>query len=158
MRFKVLLPDQLGLVYQKALKTLPDVYKAPEAFFALYALRDSLFLEVGDFDGAVWLLNIIPGWKASIHIVLWEPISAIRKNAKKALVLGQYNTAKIVIRELFYFLRLQRLDCYIPVRAKGACRYAENVGFTMEGIMHKAGCYNSTYVDIATYAIFKEDL
>lgn len=134
-------------VFEKVKKYLPDMLRTPEAFSSMYAAGNTMFLEVGAFGGVFWLSDIIMGWRAEIHVVLWD------KEVK-----GQYKEAQGVIKWLFGFLRLKRLEAYVPTREKKACEYAERLNFTMEGILRKRAIYDGDYVDVAAYSILLEDL
>jgi len=143
----ILLLDQLGIVFEKMLSYLPDSLRSFDSFLALYQAPTSAFFEVGEMEGAFWLTSIIPGWKADGHLILW---------GKK--VLRQDERTKKVIQELFHLYKLVRLQAFAPVKMQGACRYAERLGFSMEGVLRKAGLYDNEYVDLAIYALLKEDL
>ena len=71
---------------------------------------------------------------------------------------GKYKDAQEIIKWLFGYLRLKRLEAQIPVKNKQACEYAERLGFNMEGILRKNAIYNGDYVDIAMYSVLREDL
>jgi len=145
--YKLLLPDRLKETYEKVAEYLPDIWKDAASFYTLYQSVDSAFFEVGNFDGVFWLTGIIPGWKATGHVVLWS-----------RRVLKQHIRAKEVIRELFSLYSLKRLDSYIPIRLRGAQRYAERLGLSLEGVLRKQALFNGGPEDIAVYSLIKEDL
>jgi len=145
--YRVLLPTTVEATYGKVAKYLPDMWKDAGAFYALYSAKDSAFFEVGTFDGAFWLTNLIPGWKATAHVVLWGKD-----------VLKQPERAKQIVRELFNMFSLKRMDSFIPARNRGAQRYAEKLGFSMEGVLRKQAIYNGEPEDVAVYSILKEEL
>ena len=134
-------------VYEKVEKYLPDVLRSPGAFASMCVSRDTAVFEVGTFGGVFWLSNIVVGWKATGHVVLWD---------KECL--RQYKAAQHIIKEIFRLFRLQRLDAYIPADNEKACHYAEHLGFTMEGILRKFEVYDGEYRDVAVYSLMKEDL
>jgi len=103
-----------------------------------------MVFEVGDFQGTFWLTDIIVGWKAGIHAVLWDK-----------QYLGKSELAKAVLADLMRLLKLQRLEAFIPVTMRAAGRYAERVGFKFEGILRRAAYYDGQLVDLAAYSIIK---
>jgi len=134
-------------VYKKVEKYLPDMLRTPGAFFGFCGNGNTMTFEVGQFQGVFWLSNIVIGWRATIHIVLWD------KEVK-----GQYKRAQEIIRELFQLLRLKRLEIQVPERNERACKYAERLGFEMEGVLRKHAIYDGDYVDVAVYSILREEL
>lgn len=151
MNYSVLPPESLEVVYKKVTKQLPDALRSPQAFAMLYSSSDSMFFEVGLLQGVFWLAGIRVGWKAAIHVVLWDE-EARRECLKKTAI------PKRAVRDIFRLLRLQRLEAYIPVRKRTGCQYAEAVGFRMEGILRKYDKYDGDLVDVAVYSILSEDL
>lgn len=147
LKYRFLLPDQLPAVYEAVKDYLPDSARSPNAFAAVYYSKDSMFFEVGDFQGVFWLSNIVPGWKANVHIVLWD--EAVR---------GQHSIARHIISELADRLRLRRIAGYIPATFIPAIKYAERVGFRYEGVHSLLDRYNNELVDVHSYALLEEDI
>jgi len=147
LSYRLLAPELVKKTFEKVKQHLPDALRTPEAFAALYMARGSMFFEIGDFEGVFWLVNVALGHKAVGHIVLW---------AEKWK--GKYQLAKEVIHEIFRLLNLQRLEAFIPTLNEKACKYAEKLGFTLEGVLRRFDRYDERYVDIAVYSLLKEEL
>jgi len=142
--YRVLLPSKYVLVFEEVKRYLPDAYRTPQAFLALLTNGTTLSFELGDFQGAFWLTDVFVGWKAGIHIVLWQ----------KELF-GRSAEAKQVIRELMHFYSLQRLEAFIPITMRSAGRYAERCGFKMEGILRQATIYDGVMTDMVAYSVIR---
>jgi len=147
VKYCYLLPHKAPEVFEKVKQYLPDNLRTLEAFLYLYNLQTSAFFEVGDFEGVFWLSDLIPGDRANAHIVLWG------ENVRK-----QHARARQVLKELFQLYSLQRLQAFIPVINEAACSLADSLGFTLEGVLRKFDRYDGVRVDIAVYALLKEEL
>ncbi len=145
--YRILAPELVKKTFEKIKKYLPDVIRDPETFAARYVASSSMFFEIGDFGGVFWLSNIVLGHKAVIHIVLWDDE-----------LKGRYIEAKDVVRDIFRLLNLQRLETLVPTLNKRACRYAEKLGFTLEGILRRFDRYDEQLADLAIYSLLKEEL
>jgi len=139
-------PAALGPVYNKVARYLPDLYRSPEAFYSLYAMKGSMFFEVGAFQGAFWLTEVIIGWKANIHIVLWD---------KAYLGKKWIPVTRQIMYELLDLFQLQRLEAFIPTTLISAGRYAERIGFKLEGILRKAAVRDGQLTNVAAYSLIK---
>jgi RimJ/RimL family protein N-acetyltransferase len=145
IQYRLLLPEQVKQTYDAVKDYLPDSLRELNSFIALYLSKDSMFLEIGDFQGVVWLSNIIPGWKANVHIVLWDKD-----------IHGQYTEGNRIERELAQLLRLRRITAYIPSTFTPAIHFAEQLGFVYEGLHRLADRYNEELVDVYSYALLEE--
>ena len=144
--YRLLVPQQLPAVYTHVKETLPDSIRDPNIFAQIYWAKTSAFFELGDMEGALWLVNIAVGWKATVHLVLWG--ERLRHRAEDALE---------ITKELFHLFQLRRLEAYLPVTNERVCRYLDKLGFVMEGTLRKWDYYDGMLVDIAVYSILKED-
>lgn len=151
MNYCVLRPETLPTVFEKAKPFLPDMMRDFNVFNSLHWAKNSMFFEVGINGGAFWLSGIHVGHKATIHVVLWD------KDVRKEC-LDDTAFPRRVIRELFRLLSLRRLDAYIPASKEKSCRWAERLGFTLEGVLRKHSLYDGEPIDIAAYALVKEEL
>lgn len=151
MKYSVLPPESLEVVYENVKKYLPDFLRSPQAFALLYGASDSMFFEIGLLGGAFWLANICIGWKATIHTVLWD--KEVREEC-----LHKVTFPRKVIHDIFELLRLQRLEAFVPAAKETTCEYAERLGFSLEGVLRKSGRYDGELVDVAVYSILKEDM
>ncbi len=122
-------------VYPMVEQYLPDGMRNPN----LWATSIHAF---GFNDGVVWLSDIRIGHRANIHVVTWGSNYDLVKHDVVQFLMGLYN--------------LVRLEALIPSRNYGACRLAETLGFTYEGMMKKADKYDGQFVDMAIYAKVKE--
>ena len=143
--YYVMDPRNVNNAYQKVVKYLPDVIRNPEIFAAIYSRKDSMFFEVGDMQGAFWLTEVVLGWKATIHVVLWD--EAVR---------NQHARVREVILELVRLLRLKRLQAFIPIKNQAAVQLAERMTFLVEGVMRDFEFYDEECVDIGIYVFQKE--
>lgn len=151
MKYSVLPPESVEEVFKNVSKHLPDALRDLATFALLYSSVGTMFFEVGLLGGVFWLTNIHIGWKATVHVVLWD--KEVREECLKRVAYPRR-----IISDIFQLLRLQRLEAYIPIRKRTACQYAERLGLSMEGILRKFDKYDGDFVDVAVYSILKEDL
>ena len=147
IKYHVMSPSMFGRLFEKVVRHVPDELRTPEVFFSMCSLKSTVVFEVGTFQGAFWLSDIRIGWRANVHIVLWDKD-----------VLKQYPRARRILQEVLDLFRLLRLQAFVPVDNKLANTFAEHMGFVLEGIARKAGLYNGEFVDLACLALLKEDL
>ena len=149
-RVKLLLPEHLEEVFRQSYSSLPDSVKNIRTFYGLYADKRCVFFDVGNMGGAMWLANLQIGFKASIHLVLWEKD-----------LLGRPGDAKLVLKDIMDMFSLKRVEVYIPAGlrfSRLACRYAEKVGMVLEGVLRKSEFYGGERVDIYVYSILLEEI
>lgn len=147
LEYRFLTPEQVQATYEHVKDFLPDSLRNLQIFTQLYLSKDSMFFEVGDFQGVFWLTAIVPGWRADIHVVLWD--DAVRKHHADAIRF---------LRDLAFKLRLKRINAYIPAHLEPALKYAMRVGFQQEGLIHFGDFYDGTFRDIYLLGLFGEDL
>ena len=131
-------PGLLAASFAKVEAYLPDALRSIEAWCSL---PSTTRFEVGQFQGLVWLTDVIVGWKADIHVVIWD--DEFRHRA---------DLGKQVVQDLIKLFKLQRLSAFIPVTNEIAMRYAEKCGLHLEGVLRKAAIYDGGYIDIAAYS------
>jgi len=147
VKYCYLLPHKVPEVFEKVKSYLPDSLRTLEAFLYIYNLQNSAFFEVGDMEGAFWLSDMVPGDRANVHTVLWG------ENVKK-----QHARARQILKELFQLYSLRRLQAFIPTIFEAACSLADSLGFTLEGVLRRFDVYDGVRVDVAVYALLKEEL
>ena len=125
---------------------LPDVLRGPRAFHAYVQSPTTICVIVGDWQGAFILSDIVLGTSASIHIYLWD------KELRH-----QHDKMRTMMRLIFMFLDIERLQAQPPAHNQKACKLAEGMGFKKEGVLRKVTRYNNELQDIAIYAILKEE-
>jgi RimJ/RimL family protein N-acetyltransferase len=143
LKWRFLTPEQLSATYEHVKDFLPDNLRNPTVFAQLFIQKDTLFFEVGDFQGVFWLTRVIPGWQADVHVVLWD--DTIR---------GQHKAALAFMQDLAFRLRLKRINAQIPDHMEAALKYATRVGFQQEGVIHYGDFYDGTLRDIYVYGLF----
>lgn len=146
-KYYFLHPDLLEETFNRVKEHIPDCLKQPAAFHSLYAAGNSMFFEVGDFEGVFWLSDIILGVSANAHIVLWGD------EVKK-----KHGRAKEIVSDLINLLKLRRLSAYIPTFNEAACEYAEALGFTLEGNLRKFTYYNGELRDVSVFSLLSEEV
>ena len=147
IKYRILLPEQASDVYSRIEKFLPDNLRNLNVFLQLFLRKDTMFFEVGDYQGVFWFLNIVPGWKADVHIVLWD---------EKARGLSE--DAKRILLEIKHLLRLRRVGAYIPDTPEymPTLKYVEKIGFRYEGLLKLADKYDDQIVNIHAWAFSEE--
>lgn len=148
MKFNVAPNEDWLKIHRAALKTLPDAFQDPNTFFQFFVHPQTAFYELGPGEGYFWLSGIIPGWKASVHLVIW---------GKSFLGQAAIPTIRQVIKDVMSLYQLKRLDGWIPVTNILACNFAAKAGFTLEGIHKKYEKYQGVLTDVAVYALLKEE-
>lgn len=147
MKYNILPVEYIDEAYRRSFKSLPDILKKPGVFATMVGSRSTVLFELGDFDGVFWLSDLIIGWKANIHIVIWGKDSMRR-----------YTEAIKILEDILRLFLLKRIQAFIPVHNKLACHYAEKMGFRMEGVLRKVEIYDGEAVDVCAYGLLKEDL
>ena len=145
--YRFLSPEQLEGTFEQAKPYLPDSLRNLKEFIALYLSKDSMFFEVGDYLGAFWLTRIVPGWKADVHITLWDDKAR-----------DQHIAAKAFLKELMFKLKLRRINAYIPQHLEPALKYALRLGFHQEGVIHYGDYYDGDLRDVYMLGLYEEDL
>ena len=146
LEYHVLLHTQVKDVYEQAEKYLPDRLRTFDTFLQLYFRKDVMMFEIGHFAGCFWLADIIPGWRAGVHIITWG------EEAKHQSV-----RAKGVLRELMRMFRFKKLCSFVPIHFEAVARFAEKIGFVTEGVEKYGDYYDGNIVDLLILAFFLED-
>lgn len=146
VKFCLLKPELIEKLLVKLKPYLPDVLREPRSFYAYITAPTTTCVVVGEWQGVFILSDIILGTSASIHIYLWD------KELRH-----QYDKMRTMTRLIFMFLDIERLQAQPPVQNQEACKLAETMGFTKEGVLRKVTRYNDELQDIAIYAILKEE-
>jgi len=144
--YHLLTPEKLAVTFTQVKGTLPDSVRDIGIFAQLYWAKTSAFFELGNLEGALWLVNISIGWKAIIHLVLWG--ERLRHRV---------NDAREILRELMDLFQLCKVEAYIPVTNEAALKFTIKAGFVKEGILKQWDRYDGQLVDIAVYSILKEN-
>lgn len=148
LKHRLMLPEQIRDAYERVRDYLPDSLKNINAFVGLFLQKDSLFIELGDYQGMLWFTNLIPGWKANVHVVLWDE-----------KLHGRSDEAREILNFYRRFLRLRRLSAYVPDRPEyaNAVRYCEKIGFRYEGLLKYVDQYDEQLTDIHSYVLIEEN-
>jgi hypothetical protein len=145
--YRFLLPEQVHDVYQRVETYLPDARRNIQAFVQLYLSKDSAFFEVGEYQGVFWFSNVVPGWKADVHINLWD--DAVKHQSLEA---------KRILNQLMHLFRLRHSFASIPALPKfePALRYTEKVGFSYHGLLPRVDQYEGQRTDMHMLSFAKE--
>lgn len=146
IKYGALLPSQLEKVYDEIVKFLPDSFRSKEAFLSMYLSKSCEFFEIGDFQGVFWFANLVRGWQATVHIVIWDDAAR-----------GQVDRARGILHQLMDIYRLKRLTAIIPETLPEAIAYAEKIGFVNEGSHPYGDMYDGLYVTMYDYALFPKE-
>jgi hypothetical protein len=146
LEYHVLQHIQLKPLYEHAEKYLPDRLRSFDAFLQLYFRKDVMFFEIGDFAGAFWLTDIIPGWRAGVHIITWDEAAKHQSARSRAVLL-----------EVMSLFRFRKLCAFVPTHFEAVARFTEKVGFITEGVEKLGDYYDGRIVDLLILAFFKEE-
>jgi RimJ/RimL family protein N-acetyltransferase len=114
-------------------------------FYYINAQNKNVIYEIGDFDGFLGFINIIPGWKATLTFKLWT----------KALWGADFaRQAKNFIGEIMDELYLTRLETSSP--DPRIVKMARMVGFKNEGTRRLNFSWQGKLFDDTILAIVKE--
>ena len=141
IQYRFLSPTELPRVVPKLLRWIPDRYRN------VGTLNGVTLFEVGILGAIFWLSDIVVGWRANVHVVILD-----------RTLLGKATEAARVCVDLMRLYQLHRLEACVPTMNVLACRYAERVGFALEGVLRKAEIWNNEVTDLAIYALLKEDV
>ena len=107
--------------------------------------QQNMIFEMGDFDGLVGFLNVLPGYKATLLFKLWNPDIwklSLTKEVRKFIADGMKN------------LGLVRLDTHTA--DPRIVRMAKMAGFKVEGCRRLNFPWNGVLYDEIILAIIKE--
>jgi len=148
---RLLLPVELPYVYEHFQKYLPDSWRNPGPFTLLFSRRDCLFFRLGEAplpSGCLFLTDIVPGWKATLHVSIWE---------KDMRGLGKKGVVYDFLTWLIDFVGVIRIEALVPTDNIIAHRYAERAGLHREGVLRKGGAFDGVLKDLVIYGRLKED-
>jgi RimJ/RimL family protein N-acetyltransferase len=109
-------------------------------------LASAVIFELVPRAGVFWVTGLRIGQQAAGHIHIWD-------NSWR----GKASELRPVFETLMCMYQLRRLSAYIPSTNTLACRFAERVGFVMEGVLRSAGSMKGVPVDLVAYSLLKED-
>ena len=114
-------------------------------FQMFYGKELNLIFEVGDFQGLVGFMNIIPGWKCSVMLKLWD-----KEMWKKSHV----RDGKKLVDRIFNGFDLIRIEGNSP--DPKIVKIAEMFGFSEEGHKYKGFKWDGKVFDITLLSKLKE--
>jgi len=147
--FKIFFPSmedeelkELAQYLMKKDRHLSDELRNYDIIWALifqlfYGKEINLFYSIGDFQGVIGFLNILPSWKCSVMLKLWDS-----KVWKKSLV---RDGIKLIDR-LFNAFKLIRMETSSP--DPRIVKIAKLVGFKEEGVKQKAFKWDGKLFDV----------
>lgn len=153
LRRRSFIGDTKGLyaLYQRLRETprfWDDRYKDDPFLFANMILAsNTVVLEVGDAAGVIYFAGITPGFSAVANIAIWDPA-----------YLGRPDIGVAACHAIMTGYDLQRLDAWIMEKNNAAIRYAEAVGFKLEGIIRRQVWYNGGWENLALLGLLREEL
>lgn len=107
--------------------------------------RENVLYEIGDFDGILGFVDIVPGWKAHMTFKLWN------KEKWGPDLVGQ---SRDFIREVMDELHLVRLDS--ATADPRIVRMSKMVGFQVEGTQKHEFMWDGKLYDQILLAITRE--
>lgn len=147
LEYHVLGPNQVQQVYEQVKQYLPDRCRTLDYFIQLYLRKDVMMFELGTFAGVFWLSDIVPGWRAYAHVIVWDDA------ARDQSVRGRG-----ILKELMRLFRLRKLCALIPTTFEAAARFADKLGFAVEGVEKLADYYDGQLVDMMICGLYKEEV
>lgn len=130
---------------------LSDEFRNPRYIDAIvynyfFGQQFNIFYEMGDFQGLVGFMNIIPGFKSGLIFKIWDKDAWTNGNARK-----MRECAKIVMDEL----GLERLTIQTPDRRM--LKFGKIIGFNHEGTLPKNFLWNKKLYTTYLLGFVKED-
>ena len=117
-----------------------------ETFYSLLTNKTNVFYELGNEQGLIIATNVRPYVDAIMHVMFFD-----RK------VRGREDTFVEVMADLFNRARLRRMTMIITQNNDVIRRFAERVGFVLEGTIRQASLYNGRYYDRVVYGLLREE-
>lgn len=144
-RYRILSPTHFVPAHERVADTLPDSCRDLRAFAKACARESSVLYELGDFEGMLWFTNVMCGWRATVHLVIWG--DRLRHRA---------DDARAILEEIMETWNLQKVEAYIPSANVPAIRYAEKVGYSHEITLCGWDQYGGVATDIEVYVYRRE--
>lgn len=98
-------------------------------------------------EGLMYAANIIPGLSATSAIVIWGRSAARRVDLARL-------AAQAVVKES----GLHKLYAHIAVPNTRAHSFVRKLGFSEEGLLRSALCYNNLWTDVVMYGMLASEL
>jgi hypothetical protein len=155
-------PDGVHLL---VLKGYEDVYKLWDKFRLVPSIFDdftrgdfdrfsrlltnpsTIWLELDDGDGIMYLTEIMPGLSAYAHFVFWDK----KLRGREQLLINTMRWAMIT-------LNLVKINAWIPDFAKAAIHFAEKLGFQKEGVLRRWSISNGKLYDKVALGMTREEV
>jgi hypothetical protein len=116
-------------------------------FLRVLEQPNSVWYEMEDGNGILYLTNIIPGLSASAHFVYWDRKLRVREEFTKDC-----------LRFAVSVLNLEKINVYLPDYAKAAIHFAQKLGFKREGRIRAWSYFDGRLFDEFIFGITREEV
>lgn len=149
-KYLELAPDRIMFIWSKlnAINGIFDDYtrNRPELFAVKIRDPNSLWLELEDGNGVLYMTNIMPHLSATAHVTYWDR----RLSARSELTMD-------CLRWAFEHLDLQKINLYLPHFAHRVHEFARQLGFRKEGRIRRASYSEGKLYDVVIFGITREE-
>ena len=151
--FNVLSQEKVAALYFK-LRDIPYFFDQrrkndPYWFATMLAARDSMSVEVGDFQGVFYATGVEPGGNAWVSVCMWD--DAVKGATGKSLAI---QAAEACMQAK----KLHRLTVWVMAANKRAINFSKSIGFELEGTIREATWYNDKWVDVAILGVLRDTI
>lgn len=118
-----------------------------QLFVQRLQLPNSVYLERDDGNGILYLTDVVPGLKASGHVVYWDK----RLRGREDFTLS-------CLQWLINMLSLRKVNVFLPSYAKAAIAFTKRMGFTHEGTLRRWSYSDGKLFDMESFGITNEEV
>lgn len=140
--------EALWLQYLKFVDRFLDVkFRNKDGFLRFLSQENNLFYEVGELQGIIGILNVIPGLDGRLHVVMFDKVLKGREELLRAAMQNAIQVAG-----------LERISAHIPPSWDVTRKFVERVGFTREGRLRNAWRSAEGVEDVYIYGILAQEV
>jgi RimJ/RimL family protein N-acetyltransferase len=130
---------------------LDDTLRNPFIFRAVLSLPTTAAFYLGEkFEeplGLVYAHSISPGANGNVAIILWD---------RRAY--GRDDLLQLGLKAVAYKFQLHKFYAHIAAPNTLAHRLCRRIGFTKEGDLREALCYDGVWTDVSLYGLLAKEL
>ena len=146
-------PHKIGKLFLK-LREQPhffdDTWRDDPYQFALWFVADStVAVEIGDFSGIFYAINIVDGQSGVAAVAIWD------KEYRGELGIKLAQDALIAAMRA---RNLHKLVAMISVANTQAVQWAKRTGFVVEGTIREHTCYNGKWTDMLYLGVLRSEI